>query len=134
MFVCVIVCVCAYHWCCSSLHYYVCVCDCVCVCLSLVLLFPADGAVCLIPWAALTDRRGRYLLEAHALRVVPCLGMLARIHSTLDAAAVSSFGRPGRPSPGLVSVRVRPSLCVSLSVFYGVYLQMYVVDMAYVSC
>ena len=99
-----------------------------------MLLFPADGAMCLIPWAALTDRRGRYLLEAHALRVVPCLGMLARIHSTLDGAAVSSFGRPGRPPSGLASVRARPSVFVSVSVFSGVYLQMYVLDMAYVSC
>ena len=58
-----------------------------------IIIVPA-GTMCLIPWAALMDRRGRYLLEAHLLRVVPCLSVLARIHATLDAAATTSLAKP----------------------------------------
>ena len=54
-----------------------------------VLVVPA-GSMCLIPWAALMDRRGRYLLEAHALRVAPSLSVLARIHATVDLAAATA--------------------------------------------
>jgi CHAT domain-containing protein len=73
-----------------------------------LLIVPA-GAMCLIPWAALMDRRGRYLLEAHALRVVPCLEVLARIHATLDSAAVSTFGRQrSATAPG--TTRLAPQL------------------------
>lgn len=60
-----------------------------------VLVVPV-GPMCLIPWAALMDRRGRYLLESHALRVEPSLSVLARIHSTvdLDAATANRLRKP----------------------------------------
>ena len=57
---------------------------------SNLVIVPA-GQMCLIPWAALLDRRGRYLLEAHVLRVVPCLHTLHRIHQQLDRAARASM-------------------------------------------
>ena len=65
---------------------------------SNLVIVPA-GQMCLIPWAALMDRRGRYLLEAHVLRVVPCLHTLHRIHQQLDRAARASMQGSIRRQP-----------------------------------
>ena len=54
---------------------------------SNLVIVPA-GQMCLIPWAALMDRRGRYLLEAHVLRVVPCFSLKA-VFSALSRLSTS---------------------------------------------